>query len=40
MNSPKGYEVISDFIGKDVIISLKRGIYSRSFTIGSGIPYI
>ena len=40
MNSPKGYEIISDFIGKDVIISFKRPIYSASITMGAGIPYM
>ena len=40
MNSPEKYEFISEFIGKDIVICFKWGIYSVSFTKGSGAPYI
>ena len=40
MNSTEKNEVISQFIGKDVVISFKRAIYSTNFTMGSGVPYI
>ncbi len=40
MNTPEtGYELISHFIGKEVVITLKRELYSGSRTMG-GTPYI
>ena len=35
-----GNEILSSFIGKEVVISFRKLIYSASSTMSKGIPYI